>query len=82
MESALYISLSFVWKLNSLADATKAGRGNLRIEVMQGGHDVTEHCIMREEYNNFYKLTFNPPAPGSYQVHAYFNEMEVRGEFC
>ena len=63
------------------ADATKAGKGNTRLEIIKDGVDVTEHCIMKEEYNNFYKLHFNPPSPGHYNVHVLFNETEVRGVY-
>ncbi|XP_060571832.1 filamin-A-like isoform X3 [Ruditapes philippinarum] len=61
------------------ADATKAGKGNTRVEIIKDGVDVTRHCIINEEYSNFYKLHFNPPSPGHYNVHVLFNETEVRG---
>ncbi|KAL4220761.1 hypothetical protein ACF0H5_021155 [Mactra antiquata] len=60
-------------------DATKAGRGDVKIEMMKNGVDMSEYCLLRQEYNNYYKIDFNPPSPGMYDVHVYFNDMEIRG---
>ncbi|XP_052216529.1 filamin-B-like isoform X2 [Dreissena polymorpha] len=65
--------------INFNADATRAGRGNVRAEVMYGRTDVTEHMRLREDQAGFYKMNFTPPQPGLYKVHMYFNDVEIRG---
>ncbi|XP_052782580.1 filamin-A-like isoform X3 [Mya arenaria] len=61
------------------ADATRAGRGNIRAEVMYGNSDVSEYMTLREDQSSFYKLNFSPPNPGLYKVHLFFNDMEIKG---
>lgn len=47
--------------------------------MMYDQTDVTSHCSIREDQSNSYKINFDPPHPGLYNVYVYFNDQEVRG---
>jgi len=68
------------WHVSPLpADATRAGRGHVRAEVMFGNSDMSQYLQLREDQSGFYKLNFSPPNPGLYKVHLFFNDVEIRG---
>jgi len=73
------------WRLNCLlfrcstvstVDASTAGSGELRVEVLYMGQAVPSQIIPNgQDYN----VNFNPVGPGSYEIHVYYANIEVAG---
>ncbi|CAG5127218.1 unnamed protein product, partial [Candidula unifasciata] len=59
------------------ADASAAGEGEITCQVFHGNSKVPCY-VTKDEYGK-YKVDFTPQGSGSYRVHAYMNDIEVRG---
>ncbi|XP_055869094.1 filamin-A-like isoform X2 [Biomphalaria glabrata] len=59
------------------ADSREAGEGEVTCQVLYGGIKVP--CHMKKDDYGKYTVDFTPQGPGTYIVHAYMNDIEVRG---
>ncbi|KAH9498672.1 hypothetical protein Btru_007267, partial [Bulinus truncatus] len=67
-----------VGKTNTFhVDCTKAGPGDLGVDISHSGKRVTSH-ISPTQTPGYYKVTFTPYAPGAYEINVHFNRAEVR----
>ncbi|KAH9509018.1 hypothetical protein Btru_048614 [Bulinus truncatus] len=59
------------------ADSRDAGEGDVSCQVFYGGSKVP--CHMKKDDYGKYTIDFTPQGPGTYTVHAYMNDVEVKG---
>ncbi|XP_059143816.1 filamin-B-like, partial [Physella acuta] len=59
------------------ADATAAGEGEVTCKVIHGHSQVP--CYLTKDDHGKYTVDFTPQGSGTYTVHAYMNNIEVRG---
>ena len=61
----------------SPADASSAGEGEVRCEVYYEGENVP--CYLTRNADDKYQVDFTPQGAGTYKIHAYMNDIEVKG---
>ncbi|RUS75786.1 hypothetical protein EGW08_016447, partial [Elysia chlorotica] len=59
------------------ADASYAGEGEVTCQVIHDGETVP--CYLTRGADNKYNVDFTPRAPGTYEVRAFLNDIEVKG---
>ncbi|KAK3094677.1 hypothetical protein FSP39_004809 [Pinctada imbricata] len=59
------------------ADTSSAGDGELRVKVLYEGQSVPAYVATQRA--GLYRIDFTPEGAGTYKVHCYYNDIEVRG---
>ncbi|KAJ8309855.1 hypothetical protein KUTeg_011720 [Tegillarca granosa] len=58
-------------------DSSQAGDGDVRVDILHEGSHVPAY--IHSQRVGLYKIDFTPQGAGSYTVHVFFNDNEVRG---
>ena len=61
----------------STADTSAAGDGELRVTVTHDDQHVPAYITTQRA--GLYRIDFTPEGAGTYRVHCFYNDVEVRG---